>query len=716
MRIARVQPLTTARALRGPFDYLLPPDFPEVAVGSRLKVPFAGRKLEAVVVELDSRTDVPEAKLASPTALLPQSVPADLVNLAIWAADAYCSTPARALALVTPPGGGRTGDKTMLQAELTEAGLAALNDGTRLTEGQRSALTMLAAGPLGASAMELGHSGLRRLESRGLVSLRSRKVSRRPAGSLLDAGKVSPELNDEQSAAVKRIVDALDVPEANTGFLLQGITGSGKTEVYIHAAEGALARGRGVIVLVPEIALTPQAVSRFTARLGDTVAVLHSALSDGERHDEWNRLADGEAKVCIGPRSAVFAPVGNLGLVIVDEEHELAYRNDGDPGYDARELAARRAMYSKAVLVAGSATPRPESVRRLDRLRLEGRADGSPLPPVDLLDMKGQRGVLHQKSVEALGAVREESAKAIVLLNRRGWSNFVSCGSCGHTWSCPSCDVTLVLHRARNRLECHHCGHSETVPTRCPECGSSSVGRHGAGTERLAAELEQIFGRDGFPIFRLDTDSAAGKGATERILAEFQNAQSGVLVGTQMVAKGHDFPDVTLGLVVDADSTLRFPDFRSEERTFQLVTQLAGRAGRGPRGGKVLVQTASPEAESLQFASRHDADGFLEAELERRDALRYPPASALVRIQCSCPSEAALDQIADQLVDLLDQTECEVLGPAPLFKLKGRDRRQIVVRSADRSLAVTAASEAVTVVAKEASKLDVAIGTEVDAG
>ncbi len=716
MRIARVQPLTTARALRGPFDYLLPEDFPEVEVGSRLSVPFAGRKLDAVVVELDSETEVPEAKLASPIGLLSPSVPADLVDLAVWTADAYCSTPARALALVTPPGGGRTGAKTALCVVITPEGKRVLNEGGRLTDGQRAALEELAKGPVSASEMELGHSGLRRLEGRGLVHINEERVMRRPSPSLLDAGRVAPSLNGEQEAAVAEIVESMDSDSDDAGFLLHGITGSGKTEVYIHAAEEALTRGKGVIVLVPEIALTPQAVARFTARLGDTVAVLHSGLSAGERHDEWTRLSDGEASVCIGPRSAVFAPVRNLGLVIVDEEHESAYRNDGDPGYDARELASRRAAYSRAVLVAGSATPRPESVRRLKRLRLEGRADGSPLPPVELVDMKGQRGVLHSKTLDALTAVRNDGAKAIVLLNRRGWSNFVSCSSCGHTWSCPSCDVTLVLHKARHRLECHHCGHSEPVPTSCPECRSSSVGRHGAGTERLASELDALFKDSGFPIFRLDTDSAAAKGETERILAAFQRAESGVLVGTQMVAKGHDFPDVTLGVVVDADSTLRFPDFRSEERTFQLVTQLAGRAGRGEKGGTVIVQTESPEAEALVFASRHDADGFLEAELERRDALHYPPAAALVRIQCAGQDEVALDEVADALVELLDESGCEVLGPAPLFRLKGRERRQIVARSGDRDLVVSAVAAAVSEVAKVASKSDVSIGTEVDAG
>ena len=421
-----------------------------------------------------------------------------------------------------------------------------------------------------------------------------------------------------------------------------------------------------MIVLVPEIALTPQIVARFVARFGDTVAVLHSKLSAGERHDEWARLRAGEARVCVGPRSAVFAPMRDVGLVVVDEEHDASYKHEGDPRYDARRVAERRAAQAGAVLVAGSATPRPESVHALARVRLPRRVDGAPLPPVEIVDMRAAQRALHPLTHEALADAR----KAIVLLNRRGWSNFLTCRSCGRAWGCPSCDVTLVMHRADGLLACHHCGHREPVPARCDACGSVSIARHGTGTERLESELEGT-------VFRLDAEVAD----PARVLAAFEQAPRGVLVGTQMVAKGHDFPDVDLGVVLDADATLRFPDFRAEERTFALVTQLAGRAGRGARGGRVLVQTLAPEAPSIRFAARHDADGFLAGELERRRALRYPPFSTLIRVVCSSPDAGRRAGRRGGGA----RAPGDALGPAPLFRLRGRERAQIVVKAQDRA-------------------------------
>ena len=364
---------------------------------------------------------------------------------------------------------------------------------------------------------------------------------------------------------------------AGGSHLLHGVTGSGKTEVYLRAAAEALERGRGVIVLVPEIALTPQTVARFQARFGDTVALLHSALGEGERYDEWRRLRSGEARIAVGPRSAVFAPVADLGLVVIDEEHDSSYKHEGDPRYDARAVAAERARAAGATLLAGSATPRPETWHGLPHLRLPSRVDSRPLPPVRVLDMRGAQHPLHPLTRRALTAAR----KSIVLLNRRGWSNFLTCRSCGKVWECPQCDVALVLHRAEGVIACHHCGHRERVPSRCDACGSLAVARYGAGTERIEAELREALD---VPVFRLDADTATAKDAVPELLSRFHAAPAGLLLGTQMVAKGHDFPDVTLGVVLDADSTLRFPDFRAEERTFALIAQLAGRAGRGPRG------------------------------------------------------------------------------------------------------------------------------------
>jgi primosomal protein N' (replication factor Y) (superfamily II helicase) len=506
---------------------------------------------------------------------------------------------------------------------------------------------------------------------------------RAPQHTAVGARRPQPELTADQAAVLAEIEAAIASREP-ARLLLHGVTGSGKTEVYLRAAATALAQGRGAIVLVPEIALTPQIVSRFADRFGDAVAVLHSRLSAGERRDEWHRLRSREARVCVGPRSAVFAPIGDLGLVVVDEEHDASYKHEGDPRYDARRVALRRASDHRAVLLAGSATPRPESFRALRRLRLPRRVDGQSLPAVEVVDMRAIEGALHPRTVHALADAR----KAIVLLNRRGWSNFMDCRTCGHAWSCPNCDVSLVLHRAGGMLACHHCGHRERVPQVCSECGSVSVARHGTGTERLEHDLAAL----GHEVLRLDADVRD----PAAVLRAFERAERAVLVGTQMVAKGHDFPDVALGVVVDADATLRFPDFRAEERTFALVAQLAGRAGRGAAGGSVLVQTLAPDAASIVAAARHDADGFLEGELARRELLGYPPFSSLIRIVCSAEEQApALEAARAIAARVRDAT---VLGPAPLFRLRNRERAQLLLKTTTRRAAVRSVGAAVDAV------------------
>ena len=589
--VVQVEPLTTARALRGPFDYLRPEG---VDVGSVLVVPFGHRDVVGVVTGL---ADGSEHDPVAPRRVLEARLPAELVDLALWMAAEYCSTPARALSLLLPPKGTRA--KTALWAQVTGDPDAQ----ERLSDRQRALLASLprfAAGDLAA---------LRRLEGRGLVSITPRIVRRAPLHVPVGAARAQPELTADQAAALRAIVTAAP----GERLLLHGVTGSGKTEVYLQAAAAVLADGGGVIVLVPEIALTPQIVARFVARFGDTVAVLHSKLSAGERHDEWARLRAGEARVCVGPRSAVFAPMRDVGLVVIDEEHDASYKHEGDPRYDARRVAERRAAQAGAVLVAGSATPRPESVHVLARVRLPRRVDGAPLPPVEIVDMRAAQRALHPLTHEALADAR----KAIVLLNRRGWSNFLTCRSCGRAWGCPSCDVTLVMHRADGLLACHHCGHREPVPARCDACGSVSIARHGTGTERLESELEGT-------VFRLDAEVAD----PARVLAAFEQAPRGVLVGTQMVAKGHDFPDVDLGVVLDADATLRFPDFRAEERTFALVTQLAGprrarsprrtraRADAGPRGAVDPLRRAPRRRRLPRRRARAPARAALSALLD----------------------------------------------------------------------------------------------------
>ncbi len=655
--IAQVQPLNSARALRGPFDYALPSELSDgVQVGSLLVVPFGRREVLGVVVQLAEHSEIAKERLLAPVRALEAGVPRELVELAQWIAAQYCSTVPRALRLVLPPG---------------------------LTRGQLSGRAR---------------------------RTRARRPEHVPVGVLRGA---PPALTRPQSQALAQLTAALQA-DAPQPHLLHGVTGSGKTEIYLRLAAVALQRGRGTIVLVPEIALTAQIVARFLERFGDTVAVLHSRLTAPERREEWRRLRSGQAMVCIGPRSAVFAPIEHLGLIVLDEEHDASYKHEGNPRYDARDVAEQRALRCGALLLAGSATPRPESVMRMRRIALSRRVDGRPLPQVELLDMRGVGAALHPRSARALSQLREQGGKAIVLLNRRGWSNFLSCRACGHVWSCPNCDVTLVMHRSERAITCHHCDHRERVPSVC-ECGSSTLARHGAGTERLQHELSLALGDGSFPVLRLDADTA-GEDAG-RLLAAFERAPAGVLVGTQMVAKGHDFADVTLGLVLDADATLRFPDFRAEERTFSLIAQLAGRVGRGAEG-QVLVQTITPQARSLRHAAAHDSDGFLAEELDRRRALSYPPFSHLTRIVCSAVEAeralAAAQALRRLLTPLREQASASVLGPASLFRLRGRERQALIVKAPERAPVVSAIDAAVQRVSADRSHGGVSFAVDVD--
>jgi primosomal protein N' (replication factor Y) len=511
----------------------------------------------------------------------------------------------------------------------------------------------------------------------GLVAPVQRKPrGERPQPAERDAlpGEPEPaELSSSQAAALARIVDRLDAGESSN-YLLYGATGSGKTEVYLQACAAALERGRGAIVLVPEIALTPQALGRFRARFGERIAVLHSALSEAERRDERARIARGEAPIVVGARSAVFAPVSRLGLICVDEEHDASYKQESDPRYDARTVAAKRAALEGAVAVFGSATPRPETWGSLERLELGGRLAG-PLPPVRIVDLRRESGYpLSAPLLAELGAIEAGGGKAILLLNRRGVAPALHCRACGTTLRCENCDVALVLHADRS-LRCHHCGYAEQEPETCPVCGSTEIARLGAGTQRLERELEEKLPE--LERIRLDADTVEKPGALAAALTRFASSDRVVLVGTQMVSKGHHFSGVALAAVVDADTGLGMPDFRAEERTFQLLTQLAGRSGRDAPG-RVLVQTFQPDSRAIELAARHDVPRFLAGELERRRELGYPPFRHLVRIVVAGPEP---DAPLQALTELKSRLPGDLLGPAPLLRLRGKFRAQLVAKT-----------------------------------
>ena len=602
-RYASVYPLVTARALAREFTYEIGD---EVGPGAVVEVRFGNAKRRGVVTKVDVAP--PQGIETSQIERVVEELPKPLVELALWIADYYGSTPGRAFALVAP------------------------------------------------------------------VQRKARGERPQPAARDGLPGEAEPaELSTAQRAALDRIVGALDTAEA-ANFLLFGATGSGKTEVYLQACAAALERWRGAIVLVPEIALTPQTVGRFRARFGERIAILHSSLTEAERRDERARIASGEAPIVVGARSAVFAPVPRLGVICVDEEHDSSYKQESDPRYDARTVAAKRAALENAVAVFGSATPRPESWGTLERLDLGGRLSG-PLPAVRVVDLRREAGYpLSAPLLAELGAIEEHGGKAILLLNRRGVAPALHCRACGLTLRCTNCDVALVLH-GDGLLRCHHCGHTEPKPETCPACRSTELARLGAGTQKLERELEARLPE--LERIRLDADAVEKPGALAAALRRFAVADRVVLVGTQMVAKGHHFSGVALAAVVDADTGLGLPDFRAEERTFQLLTQLAGRSGRDAPG-RVLVQTFQPDSRAIELAARHDVTRFLDSELERRRALGYPPFTHLVRIVVAGPEP---DAPLQALLELKDGLTGDLLGPAPLLRLRGRYRAQLVAKT-----------------------------------
>ena len=735
------------RALDGAFDYEIPPELagdaagaalpatsdPDpVAVGATVLVPLGNRQVVGYVMATspDAPAGIDPKKIKPILQVL--AVPAfDDAGAAVarWMAHEYaCPLPDAVRPFLAP------GQKVKVTRDalgepwrlVTDsvgavderwAGLApAAADFTpaRNAARQRAVIEALAEGPQRVAELSATIPGaaaaVTALARRGVVLVERRRQVRGAADATSLSSAAAPRpaaLTDGQRAALSAI-DAARAAARGDVVLVDGVTGSGKTEVYLDAIERSLADGRGALVLVPEISLTAQTVGRFRSRFGDDVAVLHSRLSAGERFDQWDLVRRGEAHVVVGARSALFAPLADPGLIIIDEEHEGSYKQDKSPRYHAREVAARMARERGCALVLGSATPSLESLGRCragswggvtwTRVSMPERPGGARLPEVRVVDMAeqfrgGGRSVFSAPLADALRGVAERGEKAVLLLNRRGFANFLMCRECGCVPECPHCSCALTYHERGHYLACHTCGRTWPVraypdpSTSCPNCGSRYLGAYGVGTQRVEDELRMML-PEGVEVIRMDADTTRAKGAHQRLLEQFDAARSAVLVGTQMIAKGLDFPEVTLVGVINADTMLKLPDFRAAERTYDLLEQVAGRAGRGETPGQVIVQTYWASHPALRAVEGHDRALFLEAELAERREAGYPPFSRLGNVVLWGRSDAAVRMASKALADAVrgrveGQPGWEVLGPTDCVKARAKDffRRHVMVKS-----------------------------------
>ena len=708
------------------FTYEVPAALsPALRPGARVLVPFGSRKVVGVVLRAGESTPPEGVALKSILGLVDAEpvLPEELLAFLREVAEYYFAPVGEVLRLALPAGErgaieklDTTGDlferlkgskKVAEASELAVTPVPGVTANTRLRGQAKDILARLAAeGPEAIVEIERSFSNARaavkRLEGLGLVT-----IARRPKShALFSKGREEDgpvELTGHQRGAADAIIRALGESGTEKAFLLHGVTGSGKTEVYFHAIHACLTSGRGALVMVPEIALTPQLVSRFRARFGDDVAVLHSGLTDPERHRMWKLLHSRTVRVAIGARSAVFAPVPSLGLIVVDEEHDSSFKQEEGVRYHARDMALLRARRAGATIILGSATPSLESValvarNKLIRLALPDRAhSAAALPKVEVVDVRrigpGPTGeaLISLPLHRAIDAALEKKEQVILFLNRRGFAPSVVCMACGSLETCKACSVSLTFHRlrGRERVRCHYCGYEGALPTHCASCNAAGLSLEGLGTEKLEEILADAFPRA--RVARLDRDTAAGAKA-EGVLDRMRRGEIDLLVGTQMVTKGHDLPNVTLVGVINADAALSMPDFRASERTFQLLVQVAGRAGRHDRPGRVLIQTRTPKHPAIRFAALHDVSGFLDQELADREEAHYPPAARLALIRVDAIDEKVALHVSQRIADHARTTEqvrertVEIMGPAPapLARLRGRYRYRVLLRAAER--------------------------------
>ena len=695
------------------FHYLVPEELAGQAVpGRRVLVPFGGRRLTAYVLAAVADSAMERLK---PVIDVLDDEPlwtGNELEFFRWVASYYLHPLGEVLKTALPAGinlqsrrSGGTGG-----AEQLSGGRSVLHESyfrplpAALPQRQLGAkasqiLELLRQSGETPTAELRGRFGqcapqLKRLLELGLVAREQREVYRDPFRDESCERDEHRQLNQHQQAAFDSLCRALEGRNF-APFLLHGVTGSGKTEVYLQAIAHALTLGGNALVLVPEISLTPQLVRRFRARFGSGIAILHSALSDGERYDEWRRIRRGLVRIVIGARSAIFAPLERIAIIVVDEEHESSFKQGDGLRYNARDLALVRGRLEQAAVVLGSATPLVTSLHavqqgRLELLSLPERVRNLPMPLVETVAMQGVKETISPRLRQELAQNLAERGQAIIFLNRRGFATFLVCSHCSQPLSCPNCSVTLTFHRSRGQSVCHYCDYAVPAPGTCPSCGGLELKELGAGTERVESELAELFPKA--RIVRMDSDTTSGRGGHNRLLARMADGSADVLIGTQMITKGHDFPGVTLVGVVNAEASLNMPDFRSSERTFQTLSQVIGRAGRGDVPGRVLLQALNPAHYAIQCAIGHDLEGFYQQELEFRGETGYPPFAYLAALGFSGTSECGVAQQAEVTARLLTQLKnkmalrVEILGPAqaPLYRLRGRFRRQILLKAPAR--------------------------------
>ncbi|MCI8655172.1 MAG: primosomal protein N' [Clostridia bacterium] len=702
--IAEVIIESTAKQLNRTFDYNIPKEIEEyISVGSAVLVPFGRKKEleEAYVVGIKDTTEYEVKDIAK----LKNNLTEKQIRLAKWMSKKYFCNISECIKLMLAPGAKRKNEVqekkvnvVYLKKEIEEIEKD-IEQGEIKSEKQKRILQFLKYNE-GSSAAEIemftdcSNAILKTLEKNGYVEFIEKKIERNPLISK-DVEKTEKlELTEEQRQAYSKIEETIE-QEENKEYLIYGVTGSGKTEVYLQLIEKTIEKGKIALMLVPEIALTPQTVDRFVGRFGkEKIAILHSKLSIGERYDEWNKIKDGKSNIIIGTRSAIFAPTDNIGIIIIDEEHDSSYKSESTPRYNAKEIASILGKQGKFPVVLGSATPEistyyKSKTGKIELLTLTKRANKSELPQIEIVDLKqelanGNRSMLSVSLYQKIEANLKNKKQTILFLNRRGYSTFIMCRDCGYTVKCKNCNISMTYHKKENKLKCHYCGAEQKVMTTCPSCKSTRIRYFGTGTQKLEQEINKIFSNA--QTIRMDVDTVTKKNSHEDILNHFKNDNIDILIGTQMVVKGHHFPNVTLVGVIAADSSLNIDDYRANERTFQILTQVAGRAGREGAEGKVVLQTYNPENFCIELAKRQDYDEFYKTEIALRKQLKYPPFCDIIIINFNSKKEIELQKatkfVYEYLNTKLDKQHYAVYQPmpSPIDKIQNKIRWRMIVK------------------------------------